>query len=134
MIGAISSVGRTVLDTIARAGHATRLFLRLLLEFFPLLRRPRHKASLDAAWQADDALLLDASVLYVGPRDDIGRESFARERLGGYATVNLAATWQVIPEFALFGRVENLFDERYQDPVGFQRPGFGAWAGLKASL
>jgi len=99
-----------------------------------LLRRPRHKASVDAAWQADDALLLDASVLYVGPRDDIGRESFVRERLGGYATVNLAATWQVIPEFALFGRVENLFDERYQDPDGFQRPGFGAWAGLKASL
>ncbi|WP_395070688.1 lipid asymmetry maintenance ABC transporter permease subunit MlaE [Paraburkholderia silvatlantica] len=41
MIGAISSIGRTVLETIARAGHATRFFVRLVLEFFPLLRRPR---------------------------------------------------------------------------------------------
>ena len=41
MTGVISSIGRTVLDTIARAGHATRFFVRLVLEFFPLLRRPR---------------------------------------------------------------------------------------------
>jgi vitamin B12 transporter len=99
-----------------------------------LLRRPPHKASLDARWQASDALLLDASLLYVGPRTDIGRETFLPEKPGGYATVNLAATWQVLPDLALTGRVENLFDARYQDPDGFQRPGIGAWAGIKASL
>lgn len=99
-----------------------------------LLRRPSHKASLDALWQASDVLLLDASLLYVGPRADIGRESFANEKLDGYATVNLAVTWQALPDFALYGRVDNLFDERYQDPDGFQRPGIGAWAGIKASL
>lgn len=99
-----------------------------------LLRRPRHKAGLDATWQVDDALLLDASLLYVGPRDDVGRESFQPEKLGGYATVNLAANWQVLPAFALYGRVENLFDRRCQDPDGFLRPGIGAWAGVKASL
>jgi vitamin B12 transporter len=99
-----------------------------------LLRRPAHKASLDALWQARGDLLLDASLLYAGPRADIGRESFLSERLDGYVTVNLAATWQVLPDLALTGRVENLFDARYQDPDGFQRPGIGAWAGIKASL
>jgi vitamin B12 transporter len=99
-----------------------------------LLRRPRHKASVNAAWQAGDGLLLDASLLYVGPRADVGRESFLPEKLGAYTTVNLAATWQASPVFALYGRVENLFDARYQDPDGFLRPGIGAWAGLKASL
>ncbi|MDR6202425.1 phospholipid/cholesterol/gamma-HCH transport system permease protein [Paraburkholderia graminis] len=42
MIGTlISSVGRVVLDGLGTAGYATRFFLRLLVEFFPLLRRPR---------------------------------------------------------------------------------------------
>jgi len=37
----ISALGRWVLDGFGTAGYATRMFLRLVLEFFPLLRRPR---------------------------------------------------------------------------------------------
>jgi phospholipid/cholesterol/gamma-HCH transport system permease protein len=37
----ISSLGRWVLDGVGTAGYATRMFVRLVLEFFALLRRPR---------------------------------------------------------------------------------------------
>ncbi|WP_153099262.1 lipid asymmetry maintenance ABC transporter permease subunit MlaE [Paraburkholderia hayleyella] len=37
----ISAIGRSVIGGLERAGYATRFFLRLMLEFFPLLRRPR---------------------------------------------------------------------------------------------
>jgi phospholipid/cholesterol/gamma-HCH transport system permease protein len=37
----ISAIGRSVIDGLGTAGYATRFFFRLLLEFFPLLRRPR---------------------------------------------------------------------------------------------
>ncbi|KXU88094.1 MULTISPECIES: lipid asymmetry maintenance ABC transporter permease subunit MlaE [Paraburkholderia] len=37
----ISTLGRSVITGLGTAGYATRFFLRLLLEFFPLLRRPR---------------------------------------------------------------------------------------------
>jgi len=37
----ISALGRWVLDGFGTAGYATRMFLRLVVEFFPLLRRPR---------------------------------------------------------------------------------------------
>jgi phospholipid/cholesterol/gamma-HCH transport system permease protein len=37
----ISALGRWVLDGVGTAGYATRMFLRLVVEFFPLLRRPR---------------------------------------------------------------------------------------------
>jgi phospholipid/cholesterol/gamma-HCH transport system permease protein len=40
MISLVSLLGRRVLDGIAGTGHATRMFVRLVLEFFPLLRRP----------------------------------------------------------------------------------------------
>jgi phospholipid/cholesterol/gamma-HCH transport system permease protein len=37
----ISALGRTVLGGFGTIGYATRMFLRLVVEFFPLLRRPR---------------------------------------------------------------------------------------------
>ena len=40
MIGAIGTLGHWVLAGIARAGYATRMFVRLVLEFFALVRRP----------------------------------------------------------------------------------------------
>lgn len=40
MIGLISMVGRRALGGVARTGYATRMFVRLVLELFALLRRP----------------------------------------------------------------------------------------------
>ncbi len=37
----ISAIGRTVLGSVGTLGYAARMFLRLVLEIFPLLRRPR---------------------------------------------------------------------------------------------
>ena len=37
----ISAIGRTVLSSVGSIGYATRMFLRLVAEIFPLLRRPR---------------------------------------------------------------------------------------------
>jgi phospholipid/cholesterol/gamma-HCH transport system permease protein len=37
----ISAIGRSVLGSFGTVGYATRMFLRLVVEFFPLLRRPR---------------------------------------------------------------------------------------------
>ncbi|WP_213781537.1 lipid asymmetry maintenance ABC transporter permease subunit MlaE [Caballeronia sp. dw_276] len=37
----ISAIGRSVLGSFGTIGYATRMFLRLVVEFFPLLRRPR---------------------------------------------------------------------------------------------
>jgi phospholipid/cholesterol/gamma-HCH transport system permease protein len=37
----ISAIGRTVIGSFGTLGYAARMFVRLVLEFFPLLRRPR---------------------------------------------------------------------------------------------
>jgi vitamin B12 transporter len=100
-----------------------------------LLRRPKVKASIAGTWQASNALSLTATVLYVGPWID-GNRNFTIERLtaGGYATTNLAASYALSRHLSLFARINNLFDRRYEDPVGFDRPGFGVFAGIKATL
>src|SRR5208282_2154917 len=56
-----------------------------------LLRIPRHKASLDAKWQATRDIELDATLLYVGPWFDVSRDSaIFEETAPDYTTVNIA--------------------------------------------
>jgi len=100
-----------------------------------LLRRPKHKGNLNATWQATHALLLNASVLTVSAWVD-GNRDFSIPRLDapGYTTVNLAASFDLSQQFAVFGRIDNLFDRRYQNPVGFLQPGIGVFAGIRAKL
>ena len=52
--------------------------------------------------------------------------------LKSYTLVNLAAAWSVTDHVEVFGRVENLGDENYQDVYGFNTPGRAAYAGVRA--
>lgn len=99
-----------------------------------LLRRPRHKLNLDLAFTPIDPVTVSLGVLYVGKRDDIDAVTFARVEEDAYTVVNLAASWQVQKNLRLFGRVENLFDETFENPNGFGQPGLGAFIGLSARI
>lgn len=97
-----------------------------------LLRRPRHKATFSAWWNPIDPLTLSTTVLYVGERID-GNRDFSIPRLvaPAYTVVNLAADYRVNEHAKVFARIDNLFDERYEDPTGFLRPGFAVYGGVR---
>ena len=100
-----------------------------------LLRRPRHKASVNADWQATDDLSLNATLLYVGPQIDGNRDfSVPRLKMPDYVTIDLAASYRLTDKWSLFGRIENLTDTDYQSPDGFLRPRIGAYGGIKVNL
>jgi vitamin B12 transporter len=100
-----------------------------------LLRRPKHKASLNAAWQATDALAINATVLTVSSWIDGNRDfSIPRLTASGYTVVNLAGSFDIDRHFTVFGRIDNLFDRHYQSPVGFLQPTLGVFAGIRANL
>jgi vitamin B12 transporter len=100
-----------------------------------LLRRPKHKASLDARWQTTDALTLSATAVYKGKWADVARSGFPSGlRATPYAQINLAANYDVGNGVSLFGRINNLLDRHYQDPIGFQHQGLGAFAGVKVAF
>jgi vitamin B12 transporter len=100
-----------------------------------LLRRPRHKASVNADWQVTDDLSLDATLLYVGPQIDGNRDfSIPRLKMPDYVTIDLAASYRLTEKWSLFGRIENLTDTDYQSPDGFLRPRIGAYGGIKVNL
>jgi vitamin B12 transporter len=100
-----------------------------------LLRRPKNKVSLDAKWQASNALSFDADMRYVSSWVDVTRDSVIPEvTTRGYTTADVAVSYDVTDQFTVFGRIDNLLDEHYQDPVGFLRPGRGFYAGIKAKI
>jgi vitamin B12 transporter len=99
-----------------------------------LLRRPKHKASLNAAWQAMKNLQLNATLVYVGPWLDVTRDALAYQTTApGYATLDIAANYDLTDKIRLFARVDNLADAHYQNPIGFLQPGRGFFAGIKAN-
>jgi vitamin B12 transporter len=100
-----------------------------------LLRRPKHKASLNVIWLPTNRLTISATALYVGSQVD-GNRSFSIQRLDTdpYFLVNLAADYDLGRGVTLFARVDNLFDKRYENPTGFQRPGFGVFAGIRVNF
>jgi vitamin B12 transporter len=99
-----------------------------------LPRRPKHKASLDAAWQATPELKFSATVLYVGPWIDANRAGISGTDGAGYAVVNIAGSYDLGHGVTTFARIDNLLDRRYQDPVGFDRPGFGVFGGVRVAF
>ncbi len=105
-----------------------------------LLRRPKNKASLTANWRATDRLSLSATLLYVGPWWDLGRQevppdgSIPYVEAPGFVTVNLAANYALRDDVTLFARIDNLFNAQYEDPLGFMRPGFSAYAGIRFTV
>src|SRR5581483_311770 len=100
-----------------------------------LLRRPKHKASLNGAWQDTTRMSFHTTVLTVGDWADGNRNfSIPRLRAPGYTTVDMAANFDLSEKLALFGRIDNLFNRRYQNPTGFLHPGVGAYAGVKLRL
>ena len=100
-----------------------------------LLRRPKTKIDFTATWRPTQKLTLSATGLYVGARVDGNRDfSIPRMVVGPYATFGVAGEYALNKTVTAFARIDNLADRRYEDPTGFQRPGIGAFGGVRVGL
>jgi vitamin B12 transporter len=101
----------------------------------PLLRRPKHRGTFIATWQATAAWQWTLNVLSVSDWVDVSRDGFTSGlEAPGYTTVNLATSYDITPHLVLFGRVDNLLDRHYENPLGFLQPSIGVYAGVKVKL
>jgi len=83
-----------------------------------LLRRPVHSGSLmlNASFRRMNWNLLGT---FVGPRTDSDFLGFGLTSNPGYATADLAVSYDLRRGITAFGRVENLFDKQYENSIGF---------------
>jgi vitamin B12 transporter len=96
-----------------------------------LQRRSRHKASFNVGWTPTDKLLLTGSVLFYGESLDLDRSTFGPTILPSFTVVNVGADYKLNDNMSLYGRIDNLFDERYEIPDGFEATGIGGYVGIR---
>jgi len=96
-----------------------------------LARRPRHHYSASANYRFMDSANVNLSVIRVGRRYD---DAANANELAPYIRVDLASSYDVTEHFQVFARVENLFDEEYEEAKDFGVPGRYALAGLRLTF
>jgi len=101
------------------------------------IRRPEHVASLAGNYRfLADRANINLTVEYTGEQidNDFSTVPATRVTLDHYTLVNLAMSYALHEKVRVFGRVENLLDEDYQDVFGFETPGIGGLLGLEVGL
>ena len=89
--------------------------------------RPRHLANLGLTWQP----LADRLVLALFVRMARDAKGIEGEDLDNYEVVALTASFNLVKGLDVYGRVENLLDDDYEEVPGFKTSGAAAYAGLR---
>ena len=96
-----------------------------------LARRPRHSVSTNVDYRTSFGLGIGGTVTHVGDSFDNGGNTV---RLDGYVLASLRAELPIGERLALYGRVENLFDEEYRTVNGYGTVGRAAFGGVRVRL
>ena len=95
--------------------------------------RPRNLGNVQLAWHsADERLRLTTYYrLSQNTKDAVGGVPVALEDT---STTDLSASFALRPTIELYGRIENLFDEDYQEVLGYYTAGRAAYVGIRVNF
>lgn len=99
-----------------------------------LLRRPRNKSAVNLTYRLPQGGDINLDVIHVGSRKDKDFNTNEIITLAAYTVVNLAASWQITEQIKITGRVDNLFDEEYEEVSGYGTPGMAGYLGVSMSF
>jgi vitamin B12 transporter len=101
------------------------------------IRRPPHAGRADLTYRFHEGKgTVRLTALYNGEMDDyaFGAAPLYLNGIVGlddYWLVSAAASYKINPGLEVYGRVENLFDEKYEEVYGFNTAGAAVYAGLR---
>ncbi len=97
-----------------------------------LVRRPRSLLNASATWSPTERLRLGLACSYVADREDgFGVD---QHRIEDYVNLRLTASVKLTKQCQLFGRVENLIGNHYQEVLGYPANGRVFIAGLQVGF
>ncbi len=96
-----------------------------------LARRPKNQANFNINWGFLPKANLDFGMNYLGARRD---SDYNTVKDKAYMIFRLAASYDITENLQVFGRIENLFDRKYQEVYGYETLGRSFYAGLKAKF
>ena len=100
------------------------------------LRRPEHAGSLRFDYTSDEGHKLFAEAIFNGTMDNnnFTVSPTIRVALDSYTVVNVGGSYQLSENFELFGRIENAFDEQYEEIAGYNTQGRTFFAGIRGKF
>jgi vitamin B12 transporter len=103
-----------------------------------LQRRPYNKYLMNVRYGFLENASVNLDVRYAGKRHD---SASAKDRDGNrirylepYTLVNLSASFKMAKHVEIYGRVDNLFDEYYEECWSYAMPGISGYVGVKLAL
>ncbi|HVI99394.1 MAG TPA: TonB-dependent receptor [Sphingomonas sp.] len=97
-----------------------------------LARRPRETVNFSADYRLPVGLSVGGTLQVVG--DSVDYADFIDPRLDGYVLAGVRAELPVGERFAIYGRIENLFDAHYETVSGYGTFGRAAYGGIRMKL
>ena len=101
-----------------------------------LIRRARHIASFNLNYSfLDNRANINLGVHYNGEQEDyIFGNRRTRTTLDDFTLVNVNASYRINNAVSVYARVENIFDDDYEEVYSYRAPGIGGFAGIKLNL
>jgi vitamin B12 transporter len=96
-----------------------------------LRNRPKWRGGFGVHWGPLSVLDINLQALFVGDALDFSVPTGERE-LDAYTRVDVAVTWRVTSPWEIFLAIDNLFDEDYEEAIGFPAPGISPRGGVRA--
>lgn len=96
-----------------------------------LIRRPKNKLHAAVSWDVTDRFSTNLSLTHNGDIIDAG---FAAPTVDAWTTVDLRASYQLMENVEVYGRVNNLFDADYQVITGYGTPGIASYFGVRVGF
>jgi vitamin B12 transporter len=135
-MGLETFAGWSPLTNLTLRASYTWLDTEYLATGLQLERRPEHRGSFGVDWKILPQLAANANLLVVGQRADSDFSSFPSTRvtLPSYTKFDLGLRWRATKSLEIFGRAENLLDEKYEEVFGFPALGRFFSAGVIAKF
>lgn len=94
-----------------------------------LLRRPKRQFNLSLDWKFIDTADISFGITHAGSRKDSGYITAKH-----YTRARMALSYDVTKNLRIMGRIENMFNRKYQEVTGYATPGRSFYGGLTASF
>lgn len=120
----------TVMKGLELRGQYTYTLTHDVSTGLRLPRWPVHQASAGVSYHPVEAFQINVDYRYVGTRfNDVANT----QRQGSFGVVNVSASYDITKRTQIFGRIDNLFNQRYEEVLFFGTPIRSVYGGVKVT-
>jgi len=97
-----------------------------------LLRRPKDKFSASLNLNFIEKTSIHLSIIYTGEREDLDFSTWPSSRvtMPGFTLINAVLSYELIKNYQIFLRLDNILNEKYEMIKGYGTPGFSIYLGF----